>query len=197
MPNLTEAQLAERTRYIGGSDAPAVLGVSRFETPYDVFLRKIGQVAPKPSTEEMEAGHFFEETIAQWYAQRTGRELWVAGDTIVLEGVPYVGCHVDRFQCLRLADEDVVSVVEIKFTSKATIHDAYLIQLQHNLLCTGLQHGTIVVQGGTKQIHKDYEADRELHEAMLKIYAAFWKAVEAKNWDMFHHAVKGRTYESV
>lgn len=181
MPNLTAEQIAERSTFIGGSEAPAVLGCSPFDRPYDVFLRKIGQGVPVVQKEEMEAGHWFEDTIATWYEHRTGRLVWVNDRTYTHTLYPFIGCHVDRFQ----GPVTNAEVVEVKFTSKPVVYDSYLIQLQHNMLVTGCQKGTIVVQGGPKQIHKDIEADPDLHTSMIKIYTLFWKAVELKQWEVF------------
>lgn len=47
--------LKERQKGIGGSDVAAILGLSPWRTPYDVYLDKIGE-APKELTSQ--AAHF-------------------------------------------------------------------------------------------------------------------------------------------
>ncbi len=184
MPNLTTEQIEERRSLIGGSDAAAILGCNRFQSAYDIFLQKTGQAPEKVATEEMGAGHWFEDAIAGWYAKRTGREVWVDDETYRHPEYRYLGCHVDRFQNCSYPWASK-GAVEIKLTSKATVYESYELQLQHILLVTGCQWGTVVVQGGSKQIHKDFEADKDLHASMLVIYEKFWKAVEAKDWALF------------
>jgi putative phage-type endonuclease len=39
----------DRARYIGGSDAAAILGLSPWATPYQVWLKKTGQALPEPA----------------------------------------------------------------------------------------------------------------------------------------------------
>ena len=45
--------LAERRKSIGGSDAAAVIGLSRFASPYTVWLDKTGRLPDKGDTEAM------------------------------------------------------------------------------------------------------------------------------------------------
>lgn len=42
----------DRQKYIGGSDAAAILGLSKWATPLDVFLKKTGQVVEENSAEK-------------------------------------------------------------------------------------------------------------------------------------------------
>lgn len=68
---LTPAQLEMRKTGIGGSEIAAILGESRFATPFDVWLSKTQgwQIA---ETEDMRRGSFLEDGIARWYADRFG-----------------------------------------------------------------------------------------------------------------------------
>ena len=68
-----EKWLAERKSGIGGSDAAAVLGLSPWATPVNVWLDKTGRSAPKPETPQMKYGTYFEDYVAKLYAEETGR----------------------------------------------------------------------------------------------------------------------------
>ena len=48
-----EAWLDRRRAGIGGSDVAALLGLSRWKTPLDVFLDKTGRSEPIPDNEPM------------------------------------------------------------------------------------------------------------------------------------------------
>lgn len=85
---LTPDQIAQRRRGIGGSDIPALLGISRFNTPLGVFLEKRGEVdrALVPN-EAIEWGNRLEPVIRSAYADRlaaaTGATVHVVpGDAI-------------------------------------------------------------------------------------------------------------------
>jgi putative phage-type endonuclease len=68
---LTPEQLAMRLTGIGGSEIGAILGESRFSTPFDVWLSKT-QGWVQAETEDMRRGTFLEDGIARWYADRFG-----------------------------------------------------------------------------------------------------------------------------
>jgi putative phage-type endonuclease len=57
---------------IGGSDAAAVMGVSPFETPEELWLRRTGRLAPKPDTFPMRRGRMLEPQARAEYERRTG-----------------------------------------------------------------------------------------------------------------------------
>jgi putative phage-type endonuclease len=64
-----------RRRGIGGSEVAAILGLSRFRTPYVVWLDKMGLLAPQPSSKRMLFGQFAEAAILKAYAHETHCEL--------------------------------------------------------------------------------------------------------------------------
>jgi len=66
------AWLAERKRGIGGSDAAAILGLSKFRTPLQVYLDKIGQAPPIEETAPMRWGKKLEPLILDEYEQIKG-----------------------------------------------------------------------------------------------------------------------------
>lgn len=69
--SLTDEQLRIRRGGITGTDLPAILGLSAFRTPLDVFLDKMGKAPPVEVTEDMERGSFLEDGARRWYAHRT------------------------------------------------------------------------------------------------------------------------------
>lgn len=93
---LTAAQLELRKTGIGGSEIAAVLGESRFATPFDVWLSKT-QGWVQAETEDMRRGSFLEDGIARWYAQRYGVEgLLDEHGTVVHAAKPIALCTPDR-----------------------------------------------------------------------------------------------------
>lgn len=71
---MTPEQLELRRQGIGGSDAPAVLGISPWATPLDVYLDKVGTPQPK-SGEWLEWGNHLEAIVADVAAQRMGVQI--------------------------------------------------------------------------------------------------------------------------
>lgn len=65
---LTEKQIEERRGWIGASDAAAILGISPFQSAYDVWAMKTGRVPANPGTPATRAGDRLEE-VAILYAE--------------------------------------------------------------------------------------------------------------------------------
>lgn len=70
-PSSRDEWIVERAKFIGASDAPALLGIHPYMTPYELYMRKTGAVEFDRSAPEvrddsihlppMERGNFFEE----------------------------------------------------------------------------------------------------------------------------------------
>ena len=69
-----DAWLKEREKGIGSSEATTLMGVNHYEDRYRLFLRKTGQMAPKPASEQMELGHHLEPAVASRFADRGGHQ---------------------------------------------------------------------------------------------------------------------------
>jgi len=63
---------AQRSTYIGGSDASAILGESDFSTELQVWMRKKGILPPIESNPIMDFGHYFEPQLAAYFEQEIG-----------------------------------------------------------------------------------------------------------------------------
>lgn len=59
--------LAARSRGIGGSDVSAILGLSRWKSPRDVWLEKTGRVQEKTRTWPMLRGIALEPFLIEWF----------------------------------------------------------------------------------------------------------------------------------
>ena len=82
-----EAWLAQRQKGLGGSDIAAIIGLSPWTTPIDVWMQKTGRAGAKEETAAMHWGHNLESVIADEYARVTGN--------MVMPGVHLVnGCRV-------------------------------------------------------------------------------------------------------
>ena len=70
-----EAQKRIGRRGIGGADMAALVGLSRWKSPLDVWAQKLGLVEKVVQNEPMKWGVLLEPLIAREYAERTGRRL--------------------------------------------------------------------------------------------------------------------------
>lgn len=63
---------AWRQSGLGGSDAAAVLGLSPWRTPVDVYLEKIGESEPQPDSDAMFWGRVLEDPVAAVVSEQFG-----------------------------------------------------------------------------------------------------------------------------
>lgn len=76
--SLTAEQKEMRRHGIGGSEVAAILGLSPFMSPIDVWLAKVEGYECEV-TPDMERGIYLEDGVAKWYAARTGVEVREVG----------------------------------------------------------------------------------------------------------------------
>jgi putative phage-type endonuclease len=89
--------LIERPTGIGGSDVPAILGVSPWATPLDVWLEKTKHPGwrPKEESPEMRWGTLLEPVMRLAYEQDTGRRVFAPGDKTYWADDGYRYAHLD------------------------------------------------------------------------------------------------------
>jgi len=66
---LTEKQMIARQQSVGGSDVPAILGISPFKSAVDVFFEKTHEMKQVENS-AMEAGHMLEPAVIDWAITR-------------------------------------------------------------------------------------------------------------------------------
>lgn len=98
---------------IGSSDAGAILGLSPYAGPIDVWGAKTGWIPPKDlsGNDAVWFGTNMEPVIAKWYAERTG-DIVIAPDcTFVLKSDPILRTNPDL---LVLRQDGSLGIVEVK-----------------------------------------------------------------------------------
>ena len=87
----------DRTKYIGGSDIGAILGLSRYRTPLQVWMEKTGKETKKTDSLPLRFGSFAEEFVASEYARSTGFELLHDESSYTHPSFSFMSGHIDRF----------------------------------------------------------------------------------------------------
>jgi len=187
--NLTREEWLElRRQGIGGSDAPAIAGLSPFRSAISVYLEKIGAVnadelAGEEQKEEMYWGTRLEDIVAEEFSIRTGLELSHPKVILRHPDYPWMIANIDRV----IADSaNGYGVLEIKTTNPFNeaawedgIPEHVIIQVQHYLAVTGYKYGyAAVLIGGQKYLHKLIPRDDELINYLIEIERKFWQMVE-------------------
>jgi len=175
-----QAWLAERRTCITGTDISAILGLSKFAGPIDVYLDKKSQLN-KPDNEAMEFGRRFERPILEAYADRFGKAIEFARPWTLIKvpGFDLLGASLDA----RWIDGDR-RPVDAKNTgfkgpdwgeSGTDVFPVnYQLQLHVQMMASETQAADLAVCFGGRELsrytmHRDPELDVE-----LKGRAAAW-----------------------
>lgn len=93
--------LASRKGGIGSSEVATLLGVSPYDTPYQLWLRKTGRVVEQEKENFlMKAGHYLEDAISKFCADETGLEVIKSSAeefVVINKDKPYLRVSPDRF----------------------------------------------------------------------------------------------------
>jgi putative phage-type endonuclease len=174
-----------RMKGIGSSDCAAVLGLSKYRTPLDVYLEKIGEKPEQEENLKMQFGLEAEPIVARMFEQKTG--LTVRNDfKIRLHPVyPFLIANLDR--TIIKNNNNGVGILEIKTTSEAyqntwegEIPLEYYLQIQHQMMVTEYTYGyfAILIFGFTGI--KDFEVirverdDDFIKNTMMPRLIEFW-----------------------
>ena len=88
----------ERMQYIGGSDIAAIMGQSRWKTPYRLWAEKTGKIEMPDlsNVESVEMGTRLEQFVADLFSEKTGKTVRKAPKSYSHPDYPYLVAHVDR-----------------------------------------------------------------------------------------------------
>ena len=87
----------DRSKYIGGSDIGAILGLSRFRSPLEVWMEKTGKEVKKLDSLPLRFGSFAEEFVASEYSRATGFDLIHDESIRIHPDYSFMSAHIDRF----------------------------------------------------------------------------------------------------
>ena len=173
--------LEERRTGIGGSDAAAVIGISRYASPMKVYLEKTGELEPFAGNEYTEWGNILEPVIREQFQRRTGFVVVENLELLRSEKHPFMVAHLDGI--IYSDNEKSPGVLEIKNVSEwkkdewqnGEVPAEYLVQVQHNMEVTGYTWGYLVALiGGNHLEITRVERDAELIQQIVDAERAFW-----------------------
>lgn len=180
---LTEEQIAKRRNGLGGSEAAAAIGLSRYRSPFQLYLEKIGEIDDHSDSPVLRRGTRFEPVLREMYSERTGRKVKQFYESVQSQDVPFMFVTPDG-----LADED--RYLEIKTARNRhdwgepgtdEIPQEYLIQVQHGLFVTRLLVADVFVAFSLDDIELyEVHADPELQDMIIEGERAFWNQVETR-----------------
>lgn len=176
LPKTRAEWLKLRQIGIGGSDVAALLGLSKWRTPLDVYNSKIEE-PEETDNASMEWGRRLEPVIRQKYAEAVGMDVTVPGVMYQHPEYEFMIADVDGIR------EDG-RIVEIKtartqqgWGEEGTdeIPDYYKTQVQHYMTVLGATSCDVAVLIGASDFRiYTVESDPELESLLIESEADFW-----------------------
>ena len=173
-----EEWLELRRLSIGGSDAAAIIGLSKWASPYTVWADKTGRLPDKPDTEAMRQGRDLEEYVAQRFSEATGKRVKRCNAILYNPAYPHSHADVDRMivgenaglECKTTSTLDVKQFRGVEFPEK------YYAQCVHYMAITGADRWYLAVLVLGKEFHV-YTLERDEAEirALMDAETAFWE----------------------
>lgn len=175
----------DRKEFIGGSDIAAIMGLSRWKTPLQLWAEKTGEIeAGENESEAAELGRELEDFVAKKFMKKTGLSVRRAPKIYVHFQHGFLRCQVDRLitgNDDELLEVKTASAWKLKEWEGDEIPQEYICQVIWQLGITGRTKGWIAVLiGGQKFIFKEISFDRELFDQMVEQALVFWKMVKEK-----------------
>lgn len=173
--------LQARSTGIGGSDVAAILGLSKWKTPLQVYMEKRGELAPQPDNPAMRWGRYLEPIVRQAYSDETGRAVLVPESMLRHPRHDWMIANIDGFteDCRGFEAKTARSADGWGEPGSDQIPQAYLLQVQHYMMVTALPvFDVAALIGGSDFRIYEVPADAELQEMIADAEAEFWRAVQ-------------------
>jgi putative phage-type endonuclease len=176
-----EEWLALRHKYIGGSDAAAVVGLNPFSSQLALWAEKTNKVPAFEGNLATEVGTYMEEFVAQKFSQETGKKVRRCNMSILNDEYPWAIANIDR----EIVGED--AGLEIKTTSELNMRKFkggeypanYYVQCMHYLAVTGKQKWYLAVLIGNREfLWFEIERDEKEIEALMRSEKLFYEYIE-------------------
>lgn len=179
--------LRERKQFVGASESPIlVLGEHFGKTVRDLWLDKTSGVIDVTEYDSgpIAMGNIMEPIIRERYANTSGRRVEIDERTYIHPYHHCIGAHTDGIQYS--GDHDGPGIIEIKNLIPSTFMETrrglpakYLVQMQHEMLCTGYTWGTFVFACSSGEYwaapeYHDVPAMPEIQQAIVDRCVGFW-----------------------
>ncbi|UJA37692.1 YqaJ viral recombinase family protein [Bacillus velezensis] len=172
--------LLERRKGIGGSDASVILGINKWQTPFELWLDKTGQVPVRESgSEAAYFGSLLEDIVAKEFEVRSGKKVRRKKSMLKHPEYDFILANVDRMIVGEKAilECKTTSAYNLKEWEDNEIPDSYIVQVQHYLGVLGSEYKKAyfaVLIGGNKFVWKEIERDDELIAMIFQAEVEFW-----------------------
>ncbi len=184
---MTEVAIADRTKFLGGSDTAAILGISPWKTPLEVFLDKIQpRVEVDPAKQKIfQRGKRMEPYVIDMLAEETGLEIIGRNNRYIDTELPFLAAEIDA-EAASGENIEIKTVSPFKAqewgeeqTDEVPVH--YTAQAMHGLMVTGKAVCIFGVLIGADDFRVyRVERDDETIAAIREKEIEFWERIKTR-----------------
>ena len=174
--------LAQRRNGIGASDIAAVLGISPWKTPLQLYLDKRGELPPQEDAPQLRRGRMLEPLVLDFYADETGHQVTRQQECVV-GAEPWMLATLDGFDAVDNAPVEAKTVSPFlakEFgehgTDEVPLH--YAAQVHWQMMLTDASKGYLAALIGIDDFRIfTLLRDHELESLMIARATEFWQRV--------------------
>jgi putative phage-type endonuclease len=175
-----EEWLAARAEGLGATDVVAVLGESRFASPWSVWAEKCLHISGDTENEDMTFGRYAEKMVAPWFQDRTGLYVIGAQGMAIHDDIPWAFATLDGFvvESPHSTVDDMLGTIEIKAPREWKAWDdipvAYKVQASWQMFVTGAERCWFAVLHGRRLGVYEYQRDQADIDYIVGKVRTFW-----------------------
>lgn len=183
-PKSRNEWLEARKSGIGSSEVGTIVGLNPFETPLQLWRRKLGIDPPQEENFAMKAGHYLEDAVSRFWQDETNRDVIKAsaGDWLIqCNEKPFMQVSPDRTYWITGAvkNNSNKGILECKTTQKEidpdNVPQHWFCQLQYQLGVAELSQGSLAwLSAGRTFDYQDYTFNPEFFGWLSEEVEKFW-----------------------
>ena len=177
---------AGRRKGIGGSDAGAIMGMSKYKSPFMIACEKLGRVTKPGDTDATRRGKrrepWLRNILEDWFLEETGVKIEVFKSPAMYRSVanPFMVANLDGFV---KHPEHGLGVLEIKTASEFmmgewafdSVPDSYYAQGQHYDSVMGLPYTLFFAEVGDTFLYRIAPRNEKFVGSMVVQEEGFWR----------------------
>lgn len=163
----------ERRTYLGGPAVAAIVGVSPYLAPIDVYRFATGLDDGPTVNDRMRLGLILEDAIAAAYCEQTGRQVRRIG-LVRHKRIPFLGGHPDRLIVGEPGILEMKAAATLRGYSESEVPAHVRVQVTWYMGLTGRSWCDVAVLAGMQLRPVRVDFDAELYDALEQAAVRFW-----------------------
>lgn len=176
-----------RAQNIGASEVAALFGLSPWTTKWKLYMQKSGQLPPVNEKAWMSRGRHFEPAIASYAREEFDLPITKVEHYMTDDACPGLAASFDYAIVASLPLEPV----EIKWAERydgwewtadelTLIPDYYMLQVQHQMACSGAEKGMLIAFVGGAVRYMTIPRSGPIIAAIREAVTTFWSNIQHK-----------------